>query len=447
MPRVAWFSPLPVNGEANASPSAYATETLLPYLSKKFQIHLFHDSFEEFPGFKTNHYLNAFEQHKRNPFDLFFYQIEDHARCNFVRTHMGVMPGIVWFHDFVFSTDGPEPILNSPWSETVQHFSDPRRAWPERGYEFERPGPLGYREGAYAQCALFSNVANHGDYQRELTLKLGEKRTDLEESYYLPFPVEPIRISSTAQMGSAFEVLFAGTPRIEHRAHKLLEALHALQSASDDSNVTLTWLIDESESDAAKELLAEFEVRGVELVEGRSPQKFRELLATANVAVHTLFSVYGQPGPYLEMSLMAGTPVVVTNFASCEELPDSLVFKIRAGESEATEIQAVLQAMVGEEVDFSSNDIREYAEERYSAAMLAEELGSVFRLAHRELEPQRAKWEQLEIAARQELLRELGLQGPRAEVGVENALFSSSTVYEPAFKELGWSDVSEKGVA
>ena len=84
MLRVAWFAPL----KDQESLGAYTTRILLPHLKNKCDITLFDLESGEFLGQHVKNFLSAFREHREQPFDLFFYQLEDRRSAYFVRTHL-----------------------------------------------------------------------------------------------------------------------------------------------------------------------------------------------------------------------------------------------------------------------------------------------------------------------------------------------------------------------
>ena len=421
--RIAWFSVLNCGDEESSSISAYTSGCLLPRLRERFEIELYHDSFESYPGFETRHYLDAVMRHRTNPYDVFFYQMEDHRAASFARIHLGLMPGIVLFHDLMLSSHGPEPILNSPWRETLSKFRDPGHPWPARGSEFTQGGPLGYREAGYAAAALFSNPAAHADYRNNVEARLALPG-EAPRSFYLPLPVEcQENTARGVRDGEVLRIAYCGSPRIEHRSHKLCAALARLSTPWQ-----LHWLLDADELTHAQEIAGEFELNNVHFSCGRSPGRWSALVTQCDAAVHTLFSVFGQPGPYLQLSLMAGLPTVVTRFASCELLPDNCVYKIEPGETEAAELCEVLRHVAGGRNPAASARIRAYARENFDAASVALDLAAVFEEQAGYLARVLARWDDLGREAHRALHQEVrGFAGENFD-----------SMMRPVMQELGW---------
>jgi len=423
--RIAWFSVLN-SGMSTPSPAAYFSDQVLEFLKERFEIELFHDSFARYRDFPTYHYLCAAKRHKEKPYDLFFYQLEDGKASYFTRFHSALIPGVVLFHDFILSDFGPEPLLNSPWQQILSKFNNPALPWPDRRGHFKQKGPQAYREGGFSAAAVFSSERDHAEYKRLIELRLtGFKQP---RSFFLPYPVAA-KLSELSQTRrprqKAWEIIYCGTPRIEHRAHKLLPALKEL-----GSKVKLTWLLgDETEKQAAGELLNEFELKECNLLSGRSPQSWAGLLTKADIALHPLFSAYGQPGPYLAMSLMAGLPCIVSRFGATDYLPEELVFKITPGEGEVMEIKSALTAIIEDVVHFCPQAVSAYAYERHEAKKTAGELAWIFESSRAELRLLLDKWAGFEASARCSVLEEVC-------AGIEKE--APSRVLKDAFKELGW---------
>lgn len=426
--RVAWFSVLNCGAEQGPSLSAYASDCLLPRLRERFTLELFHDSFERYRDFPTYHYLQAAERHAAQPYDIFCYQLEDSPAAAFMRIHLGLIPGVVWFHDLMLSNHGPEPILNSPWSETLKKFREPERPWPARGSEFQQEGPLAYREAGYAAVALFSNAAGHADYRNNVGERLALPDR-APSSFHLPLPAQPMPLCETPPEERLLRIAYCGSPRIEHRAHKLCAALAALAAPW-----RLEWLLDERERAQAEALAAEWGLEGITFHCGRSPQRWAALVGRCHAAVHTLFSVFGQPGPYLQISLTAGLPALVTRFASSELLPDNVVWKIEPGETEAAQMREVLEHLAAEPHAGETDRIRAYAQESYDARAVAGELAAVFEMNAGYLQALLERWEAMRREARRALLDEareiaLGADGDRA---------LWDRLAAPVFADLGW---------
>jgi hypothetical protein len=285
MLRIAWFSPYGKAAEEAGSRAAYSTRLLLPKIREQYAVDLFVDR-EELED-EEYHFLTAISRHKTKPYDLFLYQLEDHPLATFVRLHLALKPGVVWFHDVNFTTFGPEPIINSPWRKVVEKFTDPNAEWPVRGDEFPQTGPFGAREAAYVQAALFADGLHHGQWKRRVLSLVAAPY-----SAYLPLPVEPFDPPLARSADPVF--VYTGSPRIEDRSPKILQAFACLSSEKNLSQKLsqkpkLHWLVAAGEVAQARERVAQSGA-DVEIIPGRSPEKWRELIVGAALAVHTMRS-------------------------------------------------------------------------------------------------------------------------------------------------------------
>ncbi len=428
--RVAWFSSLNLDSSPGASVSAYVSDELLPLLREQFEIELFHSQTGSYLDFTTHHYLTALRRHREAPFDLFFYQLEDLKSSYFSRMHLGLYPGIVLFHDFLLTDDGPEPILNSSWSKMVQKFHDQGCPWPSRRLEYKKRGPHAFREAGLAALALFSHERHLAEYRSLIECTISDK----SRASFLPFPVN-INANSIRPGGEVRVLGYCGTPRIEHRAHKAFQAL-----AERAHGLRLVWLVADDEESQARELLREFEITNFELLRSRSPSRWAEVVSRCDVALHTLFSVYGQPGPYLPITLARGIPSLVTDFACADYMPDTVAFKIEPGASEARQIGLILDALMSGQVDFSARSVHEYAAGLHRREVVAAELAKVFTANASYLGDVMRRWEIMQDSGRRALVAEAPTLLPCSEVGAVAEVHATwQQLYAPIFNELGWS--------
>jgi hypothetical protein len=245
---------------------------------------------------------------------------------------------------------------------------------------------------------------------------------------YLPFPVETGLFD--IPVPAADRILFCGSPWIQHRAHKVLHALREF-----DADFPLHWLLEEQERGAAEELIREFGVRNVTLETERSVARWEALVRAGGVAVHTLFSVYGQTGPYLAVSLAAGLPVLVTKFGHSEQLPDAVAFKIQPGDTEAEELKGSFQAMLRDGQTPETTLGRQYARELHAADSVAAELGITFHAQRAAAATGMARWQQVKRVARQQLLVE-----SKALVPAPEALLDEQQRLRAVFEEFQWTE-------
>lgn len=429
--KIAWFSDLSASTEKETL-SSYFSRELLPLLRNRFEITLFHNSFKNFEDYNTFHYLKAFELHKENPFDVFFYQLEDDPRLNFIRSHIGLLPGVTYFHHFNFTGYGPEPTLNSPYTEIVNSFNHsiphaPLTDWPDRKKKFKPKGPAAFREAAFSPIAVFSSAHSLNEYKRQVELKLNIRDESGLNVFYLPYPVDTeVQSSGSRASDNLLTISFAGSAQIEQRAHKLLSAL------SDTAiNYKFNWMLPKSELSQAEELLSEYQVKNCNLCTNYNAESWGKIAAQSDCAVHTLFSAYGHIQPYFGISLSYGLPVTVINFASSEELPDSLVFKVQPGENEATQIKEIIESLSENKVLLNTIEIQKYCMENYNKNQIAAELSSIFIKKSGYILEIMKRWQALEKEAGLSLLKE-------SDSFIHSDAAGLKSFIRPAMQELGW---------
>jgi hypothetical protein len=419
--RVAWFSNLDEENSLVESYSSYVTKTLYPYLANDFDIQVFSPNPERDLKFKSKHYLTASIEHKRKPFDICFYQLEDRADCQWQRILTNLIPGITYFHDFLFTTYGPEPILNSTWHTMVDNYNLAADLWPNPLDKQEQSGPHAHREMAYCAKAIFSQPTPLEESNRII-----KKRISNLPAAYLPFPIEE-NIFSLRNRANSRRVALLASPWIQERAHIILEAI-----SNFDLNLPVSWLIEPDNLSLTKELIEQYKLTNVEIVIGKTVENWQKIVEKSDLAIHLLFSVFGQNGPYLPMSMAMGRPCLVTNFANSEYLPDNLVFKIQSGESESREIEEVLKLVLDKKIMPDANLISAYAYEHYFSKVIASELKLIFEQSVDEIASINQKWQELQKRARVKLIDKAISLLP---YDVEE--FNNSPIAK-VYKEFGW---------
>ncbi|NDC39183.1 MAG: hypothetical protein EBZ48_14240, partial [Proteobacteria bacterium] len=244
-------------------------------------------------------------------------------------------------------------------------------------------------------------------------------------SFYIPLPSEIVERSAHAT--GPFTIGFPGAPRIESRAHLLLQAISELSTPA-----KLIWLLDEPELPQAKELCKEFGVSSVEFVLGRSPESWQQNLPRLNIAVHTLFSVFGSTAPYVQQSLLAKLPIVTVRFGASELLPPAATIHLEPGDAEATQLRSVLEQQIASPrlnaVGF------EYACETFLTQQIATELAELLVSNASPMKAGLHKWTALEADARKNLLETVWANRQRK-------LQPAGVTVDPlerVFAELGW---------
>lgn len=422
--RIAFFSDL----TGSDSLSSHCSRLLLPRLNQRLAIEAFSDSFaSEVHGVPHHHYLNAYQRHRDEPFDLFFYQLEDGKRSRFVRSSIGIMPGVTWFHDLFFLDLGPEATHTSPWETSIKQFYDSSLPFADRSVAPHQLWPRAYRELSLSPLNLFSSQWARTESQTMLSSRIeGELGAHASECLNVPIEVgeqTPLPSRSTLRI-----VALCGTG-LESRAHKLLAALQGLSHPWH-----LTWVVEGGDLGAAEMLLREFEATDqVTLATGSSPAEWSKLLASAHVAVHLRTSCFGHLAPHLQLSLASGRLTVVSDMAQGEDLPQNVACKVAPGISEATQLQSIFVSAREMDIAAATAPARSYVASEHSPDRIAQRLASLLQEAAVSLRAPMQRWNNLYSNARAELLREVAeLMGSSADAG----LAPFSRVMSPAVDEL-----------
>lgn len=438
-PRVAWFSCFDTNKQESNSLSAYFSQEIVPLLSAEFEIELYSETVGHFQDRNVNHFLTAAANHKKQPYDIFFYQIEDGIRGHYARSHASLIPGVTLFHDYLCVNPGPDPLLDSAWKISLANYLGKSEQWAVRGQGYHEFSPYALREGAFAAVPLFSTERNVGEWRRTKQSWIGDKhkRSNLPDALYLPLPVNMQRWTAESTKREKFTVACASPPWMEFRAHKILEAISGFGKTID-----FLWLVNPEEKIPAQELLEEFGITTATLVEGRSANNWGSLVASADLAIHTLFSVYGQPGPYLQISLASGIPAVVTNFGASEYLPESVVFKIEPGDTESAQLKELIGKFIVGELQVEPSRLRNFVHEMHDSGSVALELASIFRNYADLLKQSMSDWQNFQNKARQSLLQE-ALNINRwtlleSSKDISNPVLAEKLLIEPVLSDLAW---------
>ena len=230
-----------------------------------------------------------------------------------------------------------------------------------------------------SQVCLFLSERELGEFRRLTT-----DRRNVPSCYYVPIPVDmqaDTNLHFVEHRRNRFRIGICGRPNAEDRIHVLFRALSQLNG----SPTEVIWLIEDQERGAALRLLAEFEISG-SLRSPRTAATWRGVNSEIDVAVHLLVSAQRNFGPYLPLSLAAGTPTLVSNIGDGAMLDDEVAFKISTGVTEERELIAVLQVL-REKWQSGGHTMmvdrsREYVREIHSATVVSAELRMVFELAN-----------------------------------------------------------------
>lgn len=433
--RVAWFSDLGL-GSSSTELAAYCSRLLLPELSKHHTIELFSPSFSprelELPH---HHYLNAYKRHREEPFDVFFYQLEDTRGSRFVRSHIGLMPGIVWLHDLYFRDLGPEALHTSPWESNIKQFFNPEVPFLERGVDPHQLCPKAYRETSLAPVVLCSSQWALKEFLRMNSSRL-EESEGAHIASCLPVPIR--RVDALSERSeSIFRVACATVTALEGRSHKFLPALSLL-----DGEWSLAWMVPTGEEDAAHSIAREFGVLDrVNVISGRSPQVWESVVAESDVALHLHTSPFGHLGPYAHISLAYGCPVVVSWSAGGEDFPDDAVFCVAPGLHESAQIVEICRAIKARGASACGREGKRYIESLCEVSRVAERLSEDLVAWAPRIRPVMERWNHLLDRGRTALfddVRDLIDAGNGLRVSPFDAIVTS------AASDLGWLSGTEK---
>lgn len=398
--RIAWFSDLADSHSDGVS--AYCSRIILPELSKKHAIELFSPSFaREKYGLRHEHYLNAHKRHREKPFDIFFYQLEDASSSRFVRSHLGLVPGVLWVHDLYCHDLGPEALHTSPWEQSIKQFQDLSIPFLDRSNAPHQLCPRVYRETSLAPVVLFSSQWALKEFSQMVHTRV-ESIVGSHVASVMPIPVVPT-VTSDKTASNIFRIACASVTGIEGRAHKFLPALR-----EHEGEWHLTWMVSPTEQAAAHGLAREFGVsERVTVVASRSPETWQSIVSNSNAAIHLHTSPFGHLGPYIQLTLSMGCPAIVSWSAQGEDFPDNAVFCVASGLHEGRQLTEIFRAITLHGTRSCGLQGRRYVEATSNVSSLAEQLSNNLLEWAPHVGYVMDKWERLLRQGRKALLREV----------------------------------------
>jgi hypothetical protein len=418
--RIAWFTPSLQNDQF--CKGAYASSVLLPLLSKNLDIDLFcEEAGILLGGLESKNFLTSNIINQNNPYDYYLYNFENKSFCNFIRIHLGLNPGIVWFHDYNLLDDGPEPILNSPWSRMIGLFEDnsKQELWPKFKDLFIPSRPAAIRESGLSFFSVFSNERDLTQFTNQHSDKLNK----IDKGSFLPMPLPAHVFDSGSDTNSKALALYSGVD-VDSHIHSVLMALRSFPE------IKLNWLIDSKDKNKALELLQEFGLNNFQIFEGRTIETWLTILQQSSICAHLLFSFYDQLQPWLACSMAMSKACLVLNFGETDHLPDNLVFKIESGSQEVPQIKALLHKLSKAELlQPSYTEGKSYVKDKHLAEVIASEFILYLSQIKASYKVLNKKWLQLEQSAKAELITE----------GLKDIEKESQHYFKDKYKELGWS--------
>lgn len=430
--RVAWFSPPQQRAGANPlerrfSKSGYLSEVLLPHITKDCDVELFSaQAGIQIGDVTSRHYLTACSRDSSNKFDVFFYNLENGKQSDFCRLHLGLQPGLCWVHDFTLIDDGPEPILNSPWSWQVDAFSSRKDQliWPTKKDEFLPVRPQALREVGMSLGVLFSSERDLSHFRALNPARLNKDDFGQFLPIPLPTPTFETKNSWPSREGRgdrALKVACCANPSVESYMHAALRAI------AEFSRAEIVWLIDPEERSRCEGLLSEFGVGKAQIVEGRTPERWATVLKECDVALHMNFSFYEQMQPWLAFSLAHGVHTITLDFSEADFFPNSVAIKVAPGAKVSVQLHAIFEML--EEHSFSRNEMAMvFAREQYEASKVAAELHMVLQNFAETSENLRSRWHSFTQLGRRQLLQNNLLHNDQQHAAACSEIF----------QELGW---------
>lgn len=434
--KIAWFSIIPGSSSfAATSKSAYLTKQLVPLLrersGKKIEIDLYSGKAVPEGEFAAEHYLTALRHHADNPYDLWFYQIEDHSESIFSRLHAGMMPGVVLFHDYLLQT--PAPLILAMLDERYDE-------------------PQAYREVDQAVVPVFTNPWAHREYlsyrERTKVAEVGHASVSPENSvnrsaeirdahqlsFTLPYPVGNVdgvvgsgRSDTQDLSADALTVGIVGSAQTEDRVYRLFHAALRYRQRVRNQNIRIIWMTQDRE--AALRLFSEFcggNIQGgglkpsdLEIVSPMCAENWEQIVKLSHILCHLRVSAYGALGPYIHASMCSGKPTVVMRYGEGDYYGEQSLIHIRTGETEVSQLEEVLSAF-GELI--AKGRIDQFAQgnfdlqRQHHPLQVAAELMEIFRVARPAIEVRMEKFE-----------RQLGQEVINLEADLEES-----------WLELGW---------
>jgi len=336
--KVVWICP---DISLMSTKAAYVSSRLLPLLDQDFAITVVSGP-------------RGIESCFAKDFDLVFLQIEDRpssltlAACFSEQASKLCVPLIVLCHDLYLRPTG------------------------ERTARFAVHKLL-----QLSERVLFSSVRNLGAHYHSESRERESREAVTVKGCYLPYPVDPFEVIKASECDSKeIRIAYCGTTLLEDRAYRLLSAFSKY-----GKDLQLHWMLDDEQRVDAEALCDEFGIVSYEFYGGCCAETWLKVLSLSQIVFHTRFSAYGDFGQYFGMSLMAGLPVAVANFAEGAELPDDIVYKIRLGELEESDILRLVEGYRDGEQSITriAQLGREYAEEFFDSRVVASDLLAVFR--------------------------------------------------------------------
>ena len=286
----------------------------------------------------------ALQAHANEPYDFFFYHVEDCQELALARLYLMLVPGVVYFSDFNFVPSEQNKMISNTQKSILSKLEGLKDPSVVEGFSNDYP------EMKSSLLAFFSSQRGLSQWSRSFPEKS-------HLAFYLPDAIcAPEAGSTLSDVREKLVIAFCGSPILESRAHVLLNVLRGI-----DRDFKLLWMCENHEREEVEAMLEEFSIAEAKLFSPKSEDVWLEILEQSDLAMHFWFSAYKSVGRYLFCSMRYGVPTVVSDFASASELPNEVVYKISAGATEAQQIEDLL-------INFKSKDARSEANEKIERA-------------------------------------------------------------------------------
>ena len=428
-PRIAWFVSLNPSWAAPRTVSHYAADLLIPRLRDEFEIEVFsHHYCGEYLGCRRSHYLTAFQRHRADPFDLFFYHCADDPRERFIRMHIGLMPGVSWLHDLFIRDLGAEGMHTSPWQHTVRQYLDPSVPFARRTPPPPHVWPGAYRETALSPVVVLPASSLVDEFSQWRHLRV-EAFPGAHATEFLPLPVVTDRVQDLPRSRGSMRLALRADARRDGRTFVLFPALERLSRSW-----TLVWSVSPGERREAERILKEFSLGDrVALRDDVFFNEWRSIVGESDCAFHFGSPSAGNVSPYLEIALAVGCPSVVMDHGRTSSIPSDVAFKIDPGINETAQLRAVIDEIC--RVDRSALSLRgrEYVQREHNVSRVATRLAQIFITSAPLLRGAMDRWTVLQASAVEGLKTDLCEIIDAPIRGVPNA---SEALVEPWLEEL-----------
>lgn len=424
--RVAWFSPMYTDDLVSlkksphdvdlfdCSRSCYASSLLLPELAQHLELELFHNGGEcvfERGGIRLPvfNYLNAAARAQSRPFDCFVYQVEDSPVSGFCRHHLGLKPGVVWFHNILLRTRGPDPLSHSPWEHVIRgvqnrNFQLPDDdVWPETNEHYPR------REASLALASVFSQAWDRGEWKRRYTRSVVEPLRERLGLAPMSAPSGHIALPLAQHLTSGDSLAcepdekdgarigFMGEVGAESRYHKVFAAVR-------DLKVEIIWYTARDSLRLAQEVAKRYSPQPITVRALESPRQFAESLRGLRALVATQFSLFGNHSPWVEIACAGGVPTLVSDFGAAAYYAGPNLFRLPVGRDELGALGSALRTVLSEPVK------RSFSEES-SPGEVAREWVSFLTLYRSYLLEMQNAWGEVEAESERWVNRQLECNG------------------------------------